>query len=143
MSMPSLRNRVLGILLYKYDVKGFLHWGYNFYNNQNSVDPVNPFIDQCSGNGFVGGDAFSVYPAPDGEVYESSRIIVFHEGLEDLAAMKLCAELCGKENVVSALEKHLGYEIKFDKCVRSSREMLSVRELVNSMIKEEISKKCK
>lgn len=28
--LPSLRNRVLGILLYVYDCAGFLQWGYNF-----------------------------------------------------------------------------------------------------------------
>ncbi len=33
MSMPSYRNRIIGLQLYKFDVKGFLHWGYNFYNS--------------------------------------------------------------------------------------------------------------
>ncbi len=35
-SIPSQRNRVLGYQLYKYNVKGFLHWGYNFWNTQYS-----------------------------------------------------------------------------------------------------------
>ena len=32
LAMPSRRVRILGFLLYKYDIKGFLHWGFNFYN---------------------------------------------------------------------------------------------------------------
>lgn len=30
-SMPSGRNRITGVQLYKYNINGFLHWGYNFY----------------------------------------------------------------------------------------------------------------
>ena len=34
MAMPSLRNRIYGLQLYKYRIAGILHWGYNFYNSQ-------------------------------------------------------------------------------------------------------------
>ena len=30
-AMPGERLRVLGILMYAYDIKGFLQWGYNYY----------------------------------------------------------------------------------------------------------------
>ena len=48
MAMPSRRNRMIGVQLYKYDIEGFLHWGFNFYNTQYSIRPVN---DGC-GRGF-------------------------------------------------------------------------------------------
>ena len=33
MSMPSARNRIYGVQLYKYKIIGILHWGYNFYDH--------------------------------------------------------------------------------------------------------------
>ena len=43
MSMPSARNRIYGVQLYKYDIVGILHWGYNFYNSQFSIEHINPY----------------------------------------------------------------------------------------------------
>ena len=31
---PSCRTRIAGFLLYRYDIKGFLHWGFNYYNSE-------------------------------------------------------------------------------------------------------------
>ena len=33
-AMPSARNRIMGVLMYLYNIRGFLHWGFNFYNTQ-------------------------------------------------------------------------------------------------------------
>ena len=65
-SMPSVRNRVLGHQLFALGCAGFLHWGFNFYNTAHSLAPVDPFKDTCAGGAFPGGDAFMVYPGPDG-----------------------------------------------------------------------------
>ena len=35
-AMPSWRNRIMGVLMYLHGIKGFLHWGFNFYNSQYS-----------------------------------------------------------------------------------------------------------
>ena len=139
-AMPAYRNRSIAPQLYKYDIAGFLHWGYNFYNNQNSVNPIDPYLDCTSGYGFAGGDPFSVYPAPDGEAYESARLVVFHEALCDLSAMKLLASLIGKERVVAEIEDALGFEVRFDKCATSADEILRMRERINTLIKENINK---
>ncbi len=45
LGMTLARNRSISLLLYKYDIEGFLHWGYNFYNNSGSANCINPFID--------------------------------------------------------------------------------------------------
>ena len=34
LAMPSNRTRVMGLQMYMNSVKGFLHWGYNFYNSE-------------------------------------------------------------------------------------------------------------
>jgi hypothetical protein len=134
-SMPSWRNRSIGMQLYKYDIKGFLHWGYNFYNNQYSGDAINPYVEQSADMVFPAGDAFSVYPAGDGTALESIRLVVFHEALQDIKAMKLAESLTSHEQVVAAIETALGCELTFRTCAKSSDTMLRIRETVNQIIK--------
>lgn len=126
-AMPSARNRILGIQLYKYGMQGFLHWGYNYYNSQGSYYSVNPFV--CSdGEGWVpSGDCYSVYPGPNGTPWPSLRQIVFNEGLQDLRLLKLCEEKFGKERVMAELEK--GIEpITFENYPTNSQWILNLRQ---------------
>ena len=137
-SMPLWRTRSLGMQIYKYEVKGFLQWGYNFYNNQYSDTPINPYlVTDCEGS-FPAGDAYSVYPGPNGEALESIRIIAHHQALTDIKAMKLCESLYSHDEVVKAIENAFGKEIRFDVCAKSADEMLAVREKVNEMIKTKV-----
>ena len=138
LAMPSYRNRSIGMQMYKYDIVGFLHWGYNFYNTQYSYEPINPYLDTC-GDGWVpAGDTFSVYPASDGTALESLRAVVFHDALQDMRAMQLAESLCGKEKVVETIESAFGKKIAFKVCARSADEILAVREAVNELIKNNI-----
>lgn len=136
-AMPGARTRCIGLSFFKYDIAGFLQWGYNFYYNQGSYDAVNPFFDTCGEYFFPAGDGFSVYPAPDGTAWESMRILQFREALEDNRAMKLAASLVGKQTVIDTVEKLCG-EIRFDRCLSSSAEMLRVREAVNRLIEQHL-----
>jgi hypothetical protein len=138
MAMPAWRNRSIGMQMYKYDIAGFLQWGYNFYNNMHSVDTVNPFADACGEYWVPAGDTYSVYPAQDGTAYESTRIIVFHEALQDVRAMKLCESFYGKERVVAEIEAVFGEELKFSRCARSSETMLAIRARIDEMIAEAV-----
>lgn len=139
-SMPSWRNRSIGMQMFKYKIAGFLHWGYNFYNNRNSGNAINPYSDLEGERWVAAGDTFSVYPAPDGTPYESIRILVFYEALQDIRAMELCESLYSHEAVVKAIEEELGEELTFERCAYSDDEMLRVRERVNAMIKAAICK---
>lgn len=140
MGMSLSRNRSISLLLYKYDIEGFLHWGYNFYNNSGSSDPINPFLDTSSGDFFPSGDAFSVYPGDNGEPYESTRLVTFFEGIQDISVMRLCEELYSKDEVVALLEKTIGKTIDPRTYVNKASDMHKVREALNSMIKAKISK---
>ena len=140
-TMPAWRNRSIGMQIYKHNIAGFLQWGYNFYNNQHSGDPINPFYEQSADYAFQGGDAFSVYPAMDGTALESPRLAVFYEALQDIKAMKLAESLTSHEAVVEAMENAFGRSIRFDECAISSSEMLRVRETVNSIIKNSLASK--
>ncbi|MBE6698557.1 MAG: DUF4091 domain-containing protein [Ruminococcaceae bacterium] len=133
MAMPSWRNRSIGYQMYKYDIAGFLQWGYNFYNTCGSTDPLNPFVDACGEYWVPGGDTYSVYPGTDGTAWESLRIIVFHEALQDIRALKLAEQYYGKDAVVAAMEEVLG-EVRFDKCAHDAKSILDMREKINGMI---------
>lgn len=133
-AMPSYRNRSIGMQMFKYDIKGFLQWGYNFYNNMSSVNPVNPYTD-ASGEFWVpAGDCYSVYPSTDGKALESLRIIVFYEAIQDMRAMALCSSLYGKDQTVKAIEDVFGKAVTFDTCAYSSKMILDIREKINRMI---------
>ncbi len=136
-AMPGARTRFIGIQFYKYHIAGFLQWGFNFYNNQGSYDPVNPYMDS-TGNGFVpSGDTYSVYPAQDGTALDSMRIIQFREGLEDRRALELCETLIGREKTLAAVEEICG-NVVFSKCVCDSVTMLKIRAAIDKLIAENI-----
>ena len=137
-AMPNWRTRSIGMQFYKYDIAGFLQWGYNFYNNMHSVNTVNPYAETSGEYWVPAGDPFSVYPAEDGTAYESTRIIVFHEALEDVRAMKLCESFYGKERVIAEIEAVFGQEIKFSRCARTADMMLAIRARVDELIAEAI-----
>src|SRR5699024_11757910 len=64
-----------------------LHWGYNFWWSQFSLRPIDPFEETCAGGGFFGGDAFAVYPGPDGSAWLSIRHRVFAQAMADHRAL--------------------------------------------------------
>ena len=135
-SMPSLRNRILGVLLYKYDIKGFLQWGYNFYNLQYSVKAISPYEITDAGGSFPSGDSFMVYPAEDGTALESLRLKVFYDAFQDLFALKALEKKIGREKVLEILEKDLDKPLTFKAYPREEKWLLNMREKINHMIKE-------
>lgn len=139
MSMPSSRNRIIAYQLYKYDIEGFLQWGYNFYYTQFSRSVINPFNVTDAGNAFPAGDAFSVYPGKD-KAIESIRLKVFKEALQDISAMKLLEKYMSKDEIVKMFEKEAGMEIEFKNYPRGDKFILNTRERINSLIKEYIAK---
>jgi hypothetical protein len=112
-AQPSARNRALGTQLFVNGAAGFLHWGFNFYNSQFSIRPVNPFLDTCAGGGFLGGDAFMVYPGPGGRPLTSIRYEVFAEAMTDHRAAQLLAQDRGRDAARDLLRDDWsdGYEL--------------------------------
>lgn len=137
-AMPLWRTRSIGLQFYKFNIVGFLHWGYNFYNASLSKGTINPYLDTCANYSFPAGDAFSVYPAENGEALESVRILSFFEALQDARAFRLAETLCGRERVIAEIERIFGEEIRFDRCAKSAEPLLKIREKINEMIAEEI-----
>ncbi len=131
--MPSSRNRILGLQLYKFNIEGFLHWGYNFWYTQFSARPVDPYKVTDAGYAFPSGDAFCVYPGENGPV-PSLRLKVFREALQDMQAAKLLESLIGREKVLEIIEEHVDGKISFDSYPRDAAWLLEVRERINEEI---------
>nr|WP_235842499.1 DUF4091 domain-containing protein [Cutibacterium modestum] len=111
-AQESVRTRALGWQLWKFGVKGFLHWGFNFYYGQLSVCPIDPFADTSAGGGCISGDAFIVYPGPDGVVWPSLRHRLVRDAFVDLAAARTAESLLGRSQVLSVIDPDstLGYD---------------------------------
>lgn len=112
MAMPSARNRIMGVLLYQYDIEGFLHWGFNFYNSQRSVRHIDPFRVTDAGGAFPSGDPFLVYPGPGGEPWGSIRGEVLKDALQDLRLLRLCESRVGRPRTLELI-RGLAGEISF------------------------------
>lgn len=130
-NFPSARNRIMGILMYKYDIAGFLHWGFNFWYSQYSINQkLDPYKDPDAGQAFCGGDAFMVYPGEQGPV-DSIHYEVFREGLQDLRALRLLESIIGREATISMLEDDLNYKLKMTEYPREASWLLNMREKIN------------
>ncbi|MDE6211088.1 MAG: DUF4091 domain-containing protein [Clostridia bacterium] len=140
-SMPSQRNRVLGCQMYKYDVKGFLHWGFNFWYKRLSVGEVDPYQETDAGGFFPSGDSFVVYPGKDEKPLISLRLRVFYDGLQDMRALQLAESLIGREKTLELLEQGADKPITFADYPHSDEWQLQMRERINDAIRQELKKK--
>lgn len=134
-AMPSARTRIIGLQMYRYGIEGFLQWGYNFYHNQYSYDVIDPYL-VTDGDGFApAGDAFNVYPGPNGPE-ESLRMLTMQEALQDMRALQWLEHLSGRE----AVDKVVGEELTFEDYPRSAEWLLEMRKRVNKAICEALAK---
>lgn len=141
MSMPSYRNRIYGVQIYKYNITGILHWGYNFYNSQYSTEQINPYENTDASESFPSGDSFLVYPGADGKPEESIRIMVLNEALNDYRAMQLLEEISGRDKVLELIQKNTTSEITFSEYPRTTKYLLELRTAINQEIKKVINEK--
>lgn len=140
-AMPSYRNRIYGLQLYKYRIDGILHWGYNFYNSMNSLYPIDPYQSTGSDAAFPSGDPFLVYPKSDGTAQESIRLMVHYEAMTDLAALYYLESLVGRETVLKNINLD---DLEFDRYPKSPEYSINIRNKVNEMIMEavKVERKC-
>lgn len=135
MALPSFRNRILGVQLYKYAIEGFLHWGYNFYNSHLSKSAINPFLVTDAQMTFPSGDPFLVYPGEQGPL-ESIRLKVLAEAFIDVRAFELLESLSSRDEVLALIEEGSTEPITFKAYPHSETYLLTLREKVNKKIAE-------
>lgn len=133
-AMPSSRSRILGFIMYAYDVKGFLHWGYNFYYTRYSRREVDPFTETDAGGEFPSGDSYVVYPAPDGTAYPSLRLKVFYDAIQDFEALRLLEQKIGREKTLEILNKDLEKPLSATEYPHSEEWLIEKRREINKLL---------
>lgn len=134
-NMPSSRNRIIGLQLYKFGLQGFLHWGFNFWYSQYSIDQkLDPYRSTDAKLGFPSGDSYLVYPGEEGPI-ESIRLEVLYEALQDLRALELLEQKIGKEQTIKLMEEGLTEPLTFSVYPKGSGEwLLAARERINQAL---------
>lgn len=129
-------TRALGFQLWQHRIEGFLHWGYNFWNTQNSYDHVDPFL-HTDGDYFApSGDTMLVYPGTQGEAWESLRLNAMREATEDLRMLSLCEALRGRDFTEALLREVAGETVTFRTLPKKDDFYAELRERVAEAIGE-------
>lgn len=104
MAMPLQRTRILGYQLYLAGCKGFLHWGYNYYNSALSEREIDPYTVTDADGSFQSGDSFIVYPGKDGPL-DSVRHEAMADAMQDYRMLMLLENRIGREEVCRFLRE--------------------------------------
>lgn len=105
--MPLIDSRLLHWINYRYDLPGYLHWGWNQWNDD-------PFLDA----GMHVGDAWHVYPSKDG-VLNSLRWEEMRNGIQDYECFIML------ENRVRNLRDSLGSRFSWIDPKQRGKEIVS------------------
>ena len=90
MDTPLAKVAMHGFLFYRWPFKGFLHWGFNYWNKSQTRIPIDPFTVSDAGKwagGWAYGDTFLVYPGENGPI-DSMRWEIFAEAMQDYALLQ-------------------------------------------------------
>lgn len=132
LSMPLERTRILGLQLYLNDVRGFLHWGYNYYYAFLTREKIDPYATtDCMGK-YQSGDAFTVYPGKEGAV-GSLRNEAFLQGVQDYLALRLLENRIGREAVCGLLKDN-GMQENFFDYPKNTAWIVRLRQRINEKI---------
>lgn len=127
------RNRMLGVQMYMYDLKGFLHWGYNYWYGLLSQSIMDPRTDPGVFSGGSPGSAFLVYPAANGDCLQSIRQKVFYEAVNDMRALQALEKRIGKRATRRFVLDFFG-EVSFEKLLGTPERLLAFRAALNAEI---------
>ena len=97
---------------------------------------INPFLMQSGERQVPGGDAFDVYPAPDGTPLESLRIAVFRQAIADREALLLCEKKIGRKATIDMIDRLAGAPLTFTDYPASPDFLLAFREEVNRILQQ-------
>ena len=129
------KTRMLGLQLYKYRAKGFLHWGYNYYYGRMCHGIFDPMCDPC-GYRNMPAVSYLVYPLFDRSVAPSIREIQMRDAMSDYAALLRLESLIGYDATVRFCTDFFGEEITVFTCPDSGEQMLAFREALNREIEK-------
>ena len=131
---PGWRTRILGLLMYKYNIQGFLHWGMNFYNAALSRRRIDPYVTTSGNGSWPSGDPFILYPAKNG-AYPSIRGKVTAEAIGDMDLCRTVEEYVGRDAVVRIIDRLAGAPLEFENFPKSDDYIFAVRKKLISVLK--------
>uniref|UniRef100_UPI003217FCBA DUF4091 domain-containing protein n=1 Tax=uncultured Draconibacterium sp. TaxID=1573823 RepID=UPI003217FCBA len=129
---PLIKTRLLHWVNFKYNIPGYLHWGFNFWgSNSGIVTAENPYDDVSgmivsSGNILPGGDCWISYPAYKA-IYPSIRLEAMRDGIVDYELLKIYKERFpekAKELVGTTVYGFEHYDINIGEFRKKRREIL-------------------
>jgi hypothetical protein len=136
LAMPLSRTRILGVQLWLHHIVGFLHWGYNFYYNENSYDYLNPFLHTDGEYFESSGDTFVVYPGDDGTAWESIRLNALREAMEDMRLLQLCETRIGRDATEAIVHETAGSKVTFTEYPRETNYLYELRDRLIAAIEQ-------
>lgn len=111
---PLWKTRILHWINYHYGLTGYLHWGYNCWND-------NPFKETAvKPADLPGGDAWIVYPGIDGPL-DSIRFEAMRDGIADYELLCMLGEY-NPAAAKSLTSKHIKAVDKYNCSVKSFRQ---------------------
>jgi hypothetical protein len=88
--LPLIKTRILHWINYRYNIPGYLHWGFNFWRGGDPFDETTA-IQLESGTILPGGDAWICYPG-DGKILSSIRLEAMRDGIVDYELLCMLGE---------------------------------------------------
>ena len=88
---PLIKTRLLHWINFQYGATGYLHWGYNYWQDKDPYKNVHPLHGSGLGHILPAGDPFIVYPGKNGPV-NSIRFEAMRDGIADHELLSMLAE---------------------------------------------------
>lgn len=133
-SNTAAATRIIGLQMYKYNAKGFLHWAYNFYYDFLSMGFADPRT-YTGGYKLFPGISYLAYPINQkghSGVAPSIREKLMAEAMDDLRALKLLESKIGREATLALCEDFIGKITPFT--IPEGEQLRELRELINAKI---------
>ena len=84
--LPLIKTRLLHWVNYKYNIEGYLHWGFNWWNDEPWVETTD--AHESGGNFLPTGDAWIVYPGYQ-KLNSSIRLEAMRDGINDYTLLTM------------------------------------------------------
>lgn len=133
---PNTHCRILGLQMYYYGAKGFLHWGYNYYYNILSHGLFDPCQNPC-GYSMHPGTSFIVYPSADGNAIPSIREKLMMEAMCDIRALQLLEQCTNRNYVIKEIDNFFK-TFSLDITKFQVERLLAFRQKINALIEKQI-----
>ena len=117
--LPLIKTRIIHWINYRYNIPGYLHWGFNFWRGGDPFDETTS-IQLESGTILPGGDAWICYPG-DHKILSSIRLEAMRDGIVDYELLSMLADKYPEE--AAELARQVVYRFDYyDIHVQSFRE---------------------